>query len=189
MCVCVVLQVDGNKRKNKSISTFRADDGMKRGKVGGAFFGCSQVDLLATTWCCHLLFVVVLCMGEWIGTTLADLRAVAAKNNTRPTVYTSHSAGFAGGRIRYSTFLFSFFWIFLWDWESMHYGKGPGHLPFHFVFFVFVLLGNFKREKKRWCANWIWEKMVFWLVVSAFPFAPTRNLTSSVRWCVTFNTM
>lgn len=40
---------------------------------------------------------------------MADLRAVAAKNNTRPTVYTSHSAGFAGGRIRYSTFLFSFF--------------------------------------------------------------------------------
>jgi hypothetical protein len=83
--------------------------------------------LLATT-SCHLLFVVVVCMGEWIGTTLADLRAVAAKNNTRRidriyTAQTSHSAGFAGGRIRYSTFLFLFLFGFFWDWESMHYNQ------------------------------------------------------------------
>jgi hypothetical protein len=51
------------KEKTRSISTFWADDGMRREKVGGAFFGCSQVDLLATT-SCHLLFVVVVCMGE-----------------------------------------------------------------------------------------------------------------------------
>lgn len=64
VCVCVsCYKLMEIKEKTRSISTFWADDGMRREKVGGAFFGCSQVDLLATT-SCHLLFVVVVCMGE-----------------------------------------------------------------------------------------------------------------------------